>query len=139
MSVRVINIGPGQTWKFQNGCDILKQYCDFIEIVREYAIPGNPDSYKQAIEEAISRNILKDYLIKNSTEVINMFLAEYDYETDIAVQREEAREEGRETGRDEKAVEAAVVMIKDFDIPSEIAAQKMDAPLDKVLEALKKK
>lgn len=68
-----------------------------------------------------------------------MFLAEYDYETDIAVQREEAREEGRETGRDEKAVEAAVVMIKDFDIPSEIAAQKMGAPLDKVLEALKKK
>ncbi|MBQ0168067.1 MAG: hypothetical protein KBT02_13250, partial [Treponema sp.] len=132
-----------QTWKFQDGCDILKQYCDFIEIVREYAVPGNPDSYKQAIEEAISRNILKEYLIKNSTEVINMFLAEYDYETDIAVQREEAREEGREegreTGRDEKAVEAAVVMIKDFDIPSEIAAQKMGAPLDKVLEALKKK
>ena len=30
-----------------------------------------------------------------------MLLAEYDYETDIAVQREEAREEGREEGHKE--------------------------------------
>lgn len=93
LTVRVINIGPEQTWKFQDGCDILKQYCDFIELVREYAVPGDSESYKQAIEEAIRKGILKNYLIKNSTEVINMFLAEYDYETDVAVQREEAREE----------------------------------------------
>ena len=33
--------------------------------------------------------------------ICGAFLAEYDYETDIAVQREEAREEGREEGHKE--------------------------------------
>ncbi|MBQ0166111.1 MAG: Rpn family recombination-promoting nuclease/putative transposase [Treponema sp.] len=131
LTVRVINIGPEQTWKFQDGCDILKQYCDFIEIVREYAVPGESESYKQAIEEAIRKGILKNYLIKNSTEVINMFLAEYDYETDVAVQREEARED--------KAIEAAVTLIQKYNEQPETAAQVMGAPLDKVLEALASK
>lgn len=71
-----------------------------------------------------------------------MFLAEYDYETDIAVKQEEARaegiEQGIETGRVEKAVEAALIMIKEFNLTPELAAQKLNAPLEKVLEALKK-
>lgn len=60
-----------------------------------------------------------------------MFLAEYDYETDISVKCEEARED--------KAIEAAVVMVKEFNITPEIASQKMGAPLDKVLETLTSK
>ena len=36
-----------------------------------------------------------DYLMRKGSEVVNMLLDEYDYETDIEVQREEAREEGR--------------------------------------------
>jgi len=40
-----------------------------------------------------------DYLMRKGSEVVNMLLDEYDYETDIEVQREEAREEGREEGR----------------------------------------
>lgn len=149
LSVRVINIGPGQTRKIQNDCDILKQYCEFVEIVREYALPGDPDSYQQAIEEAIRRDILKEYLIKNSTEVINMLLTEYDYETDIAVQREEARKEGREegieegreegleTGRKEKALEMALYLIHQYDETPENAAKNTGAVLDEVLKALK--
>lgn len=39
--------------------------------------------------------------MRRRSEVENMLLAEYDYETDIAVQREEAREEGREEGHKE--------------------------------------
>ncbi|EKC49417.1 hypothetical protein OBE_14649, partial [human gut metagenome] len=33
--------------------------------------------------------------MRKGSEVVNMLLDEYDYETDIEVQREEAREEGR--------------------------------------------
>ncbi|MEQ2820972.1 hypothetical protein AAAU86_13855, partial [[Ruminococcus] torques] len=39
------------------------------------------------------------YLMRKGSEVVNMLLDEYDYETDIEVQREEAREQGREEGR----------------------------------------
>lgn len=146
LNVRVINIGPGQTLKFQNGCDILKQYCDFIELVRKKTIPNDEESYKAVIQEAIDKGLLKGYLTQNSTEVINMLIAEYDYDTDIAVKQEEAREEGikqgleqgLETGREEKAVEAALKLIQKYNEKPEIAATEMGAPIDKVLEALNK-
>ena len=47
------------------------------------------------------------------------------------------RAKGREEGAQEKAVEAALVAIKEFGASPELAAEKMGAPLDKVLEALK--
>lgn len=37
-----------------------------------------------------------DYLKRKGSEVVNMLTAEYDYETDIEVQRGEAYDEGRE-------------------------------------------
>ena len=40
-------------------------------------------------------------------------------------------------GAQQKAVEAALVAIKDFGASPEVAAEKMGAPLDLVLEALK--
>ena len=51
------------------------------------------------MEECIEKGILADYLMRKGSEVVNMLLDEYDYETDIEVQREEAREQGREEGR----------------------------------------
>ena len=44
---------------------------------------------------------------------------------------------GRKEGALEKAVENALVAIKEFGASPELAAEKMGAPLDKVLEALK--
>ena len=44
--------------------------------------------------------------------------------------------EGIALGAQEKAVEAALVAVKEFGASPEIAAEKMGAPLDKVLEAL---
>ena len=41
--------------------------------------------------------------MRRGSEVENMLLAEYDYETDIAVQREEAREEGHKEGEENMA------------------------------------
>ena len=39
--------------------------------------------------------------MRKGSEVVNILLDEYDYETDIEVQREEAREQGRAEGREE--------------------------------------
>ncbi len=43
----------------------------------------------------------------------------------------------REEGRSEKAVEDAVMLVKKYNAKPEVAAADMNAPLDKVLEALK--
>ena len=47
-----------------------------------------------------------------------------------------ARQEGLLQGATEKAIEAAVIAVKDFNITPQLAAEKMNAPLDKVLETL---
>ena len=60
-----------------------------------------------------------------------MFIGEYDYDLDMQVKAEEAREEGQQ----QKAIEAAIMLIKEYKETPEIAAKKMNAPLDKVLEA----
>ena len=80
---------------------LLKEYSQFMEVVQNYQISGEEEPYKKAIKECIERGILADYLMRKGSEVVNMLLDEYDYETDIEVQREEAREEGRKLGREE--------------------------------------
>lgn len=42
--------------------------------------------------------ILADYLKKKGSEVVNMLIAEYDYDLDVEVQREEAYAAGRQEG-----------------------------------------
>ena len=60
-----------------------------------------------------------------------MFIGEYDYDLDMKVKTEEAFEKGSQ----KKAVEGALILIKDFQVSPELTAEKMNAPLEKVLEA----
>ncbi|MCR5612074.1 hypothetical protein [Treponema sp.] len=57
-----------------------------------------------------------------------MILEEFDEESFVRNTREE--------GYEEKAIEDAVMLVKDFQIEPETAAEKIGAPLDKVLEVL---
>lgn len=66
-----------------------------------------------------------------------MCLTEFDEEEARRVWHEDGYTEGLTEGRSEKAVEAALILIKDFNAEPEIAAKKMNAPLEKVLEAIK--
>ena len=72
-----------------------------------------------------------------------MLCAKYDYKMDIAVKQEEAFEDGMEKGlkqgMEQKAVEAAITLVREFGISVEEAAEKMGAPLDKVLEKMNTK
>ena len=68
----------------------MEQYSEFVNLVRHFITIGVDDPFKAAIEAAIGSGVLSDYLERKATEVENMILTEYDYDTDIAVQREEA-------------------------------------------------
>ena len=121
-------------------CDMLMQYCEFMDIVFRYQaeLNENPTTdekkscYEKALREAISKGILVDYLTRKGTAVINMFTDEYDYDLDMQVKAEEAFEKGAQ----QKAVEDALMLIDEYKEKPEIAAQKMNAPLELVLEAL---
>ena len=96
-------------------CDILKEYCQFSEIVeRTYNKRFPKSSFKKAIEIAMKQDILKDYLDRKSREVINMLCAKYDYKMDIAVKQEEAFEDGMNAGLEKGAQQKAIEDARSF-------------------------
>ena len=96
--VKVYNINKKQDNAFLLKCIPLAGYAHFVEVVNRNRENGMEDPIGAAIKQCIDENILAEYLTENSTEVHNMTFGEYDYETDVRVQRQEAKEEGIEEG-----------------------------------------
>ena len=135
--VKVRNCSDSKLLPLAGTCDILKQYCQFIEIVeRNYNKHSPKKSFRKAIELAMEQGILTDYLDRKSREVINMLTAKYNYKMDIAVKKEEAFQDGKEFGEQQKAIKDAVMLVQKYNATPENAAKDMNAPLDKVLELL---
>ena len=113
--VKVININYNKDNKLLENCKPLQEYTLFVEAVRRHIRFDRENGFKNAIKECIRNDILRDYLERKSREVMNMLIAEYDYDTDIAVQREEEREiafaegieQGFSDGSRQKALETA--------------------------------
>ncbi|MBR5400980.1 MAG: Rpn family recombination-promoting nuclease/putative transposase [Treponema sp.] len=128
--VKVKNCTNPELLPIAKKCDILKQYCRFIEIVETtYNKHSARRSFKKAIELAMSEGILEDYLDRKSREVINMLCAKYDYKMDIAVKQEEAFEDGQLA----KAEETAIKMLRDNFSPEKTVLYS-GLTMEKVLE-----
>ena len=128
--VKVKNCSNSELLPISRNCDILREYCQFIEIVeRMYNKKFPKSSFKAAIETAISQGILVDYLDRKSREVINMLCAKYDYKTDIAVKKEEAFAEGKQ----QKAIEDAKSFYANG-ASIELIANSLNMTIDEVKE-----
>ena len=100
ISVKVVNINVDKENPILKRCEALKEYSEFIELVRSNIENNVSEPFTTAIKETIKKGFLSDYLNRKSTEVQNMLLAEYDYDTDIAVQRRESFEDGFSAGEE---------------------------------------
>ena len=98
LSVKVVNINYDKGNYILQQCKILEEYSLFVEAVRRNSAVDKEHGFEKAIKECIQNNILKEYLRRKSKEVLNMLIGEYDYATDIAVQREESFDMGLERG-----------------------------------------
>ncbi len=102
LEVKVYNINKNKGAEVLDRCKPLEEYSLFVEEVRKQTQLDPEKGFTNAVKICIEKGILREYLQRKSREVINMLLAEYDYETDIAVQRAEEREiafaEGIEQG-----------------------------------------
>jgi len=100
---RVININQGRNGEIVRRCKTLNGYCAFIGKVREYEREGH--SLEEAIRKAATycrdHDILKEFLEKNASEVINMLLTEWNWDDAKQVWYEEGMEDGLEKGREE--------------------------------------
>ena len=132
--VKVKNCSESKLLPLAGNCDILKQYCQFIEIVEQnYNRVFPRHSFKKAIEIAMEQGILTDYLDRKSREVINMLCAKYDYKMDIAVKKEEAFQDGQEA----KAIEDAKSFYANG-VSVEIIAKALKMTQEQVLQIVKK-
>ena len=132
--VKVKNCSDSKLLPLIGNCDILKQYCQFIEIVEQnYNRVFPKRSFKKAIEIAMEQGILTDYLDRKSREVINMLCAKYDYKMDIAVKKEEAFQDGQEA----KAIEDAKSFYANG-VSVEIIAKALKMTQEQVLQIVKK-
>ena len=102
LEVKVYNINKSKGSEVLSRCKTLDEYSLFVEEVRIQTELNPENGFTKAVKICIEKGILKEYLERKAREVINMLIAEYDYDTDIAVQRAEEREiafaEGIEQG-----------------------------------------
>lgn len=139
--VRVININLDKHHEILDKCRVLREYSTFVETTRKYR--GDKNQLEKAVKECIQKDILADYLTRKSSEVVNMLMAEYSYETDIEVQREEAAEEAAKKVTKEveekNLLEYVEKASRNFHVTEEEACKNLGKSYEKYLEVKKKR
>ena len=101
LEVKVLNINEGKNAAIGNRCKILAEYSAFIAKVREHEKEdlSREEAIKKAVKYCSDHDILKEFLGKNVSEVMNMLITEWNWDDALDVRYEEGREEGREEER----------------------------------------
>jgi len=82
-------------------CSALQEYTQVLELIDEAKAANKDTPLTWAIQEAVKRNIMKDYLERKGGEALSILMAEYDFDTAMAVKQEEAYASGLSIGREE--------------------------------------
>jgi hypothetical protein len=100
LTVDIYNINNGHNPELAKRSAALEGYEIFTGLVREYRKETQDlcEAVTLAVNECISRNILKEFLEPHSSEVINMLLQDWNWKDAQEVWREEGVEEGIEKG-----------------------------------------
>ena len=94
----VLNINYGKNKKLMESCRSLMEYSYFVQKVKDYSQKHERDiAIELAVDECIKENILKEILIKNRSEVVDMLLTEYDEEKRIRIMTKQIEIERQRT------------------------------------------
>ena len=98
LQVKVLNINEGKNEAVVKRCSLLAQYSSFVGKVREFEKEGydREESMRKAVVYCCNHDILKELLEKNSSEVLNMLMTEWNWDDAKQVWFEEGREKERE-------------------------------------------
>ena len=122
LQVQVININLGFNSELMDACQILKEYAQFVAEVREQAkVYPNRQAIVQAVDVCIKKDILKEFLLENKKEVIDMVFFEYDAEAEKRVIYRDGVQEGR--------AKSIVQLCKTFGMSKEDIIQKLENDL----------
>ena len=94
----VLNINYGKNKKLMESCRSLMEYSYFVQKVKDYSQKHERDiAIELAVDECVKENILKEILIKNRSEVVDMLLTEYDEEKRIRIMTKQIEIERQRT------------------------------------------
>ncbi|MDO5575345.1 MAG: hypothetical protein Q4G60_15350, partial [bacterium] len=95
------NVNYGHNEELMKQCKILEDYSYFIDCIRKYERDKYP--LKMAVElatrDCINQDVLREFLMKNRSEVTNMLLQEYSFKEHMKMERRDAREEALIEGK----------------------------------------
>ncbi|SHN60146.1 hypothetical protein SAMN02745247_02181 [Butyrivibrio hungatei DSM 14810] len=104
--VKVININEGHNKELMDDCKTLKEYSIFVAKVRK-CIKEEKSNVKvaitRAVDECINEDILKDFLLQNREEVIEMGVLGYNAEKHLQVIQDESFDDGVKVGEEKLA------------------------------------
>ncbi len=106
LTVVQLNINAGYNEELKRDCPTLYEYMQYVEKVRVYkeTMPIEK-AVRKSVDECIAEGILKDFLMKNKAEAVQMSIFEYDKELHERTLREEGYEEGLKRGKAEDILE----------------------------------
>ena len=136
----IINLHPNHNGALNKSCIPLYHYVKFVSMITTNIEAGleKKQAIEKAVDEAIKENLLEGFFKIHRAEVIGMCLTEIDEEEARRIWHKDGFAEGRTDGRQQKAVEDALMLVNEYKEKPEVAAQKVNAPLELVLAALKK-
>lgn len=110
----VLNVNYGQNKELMERCRTLKEYAQFIAIIRRNLAEGmkHQEAVEQAVDECIRNDILAEILRKNRSEIVNSILTEWDENEYREFLKEESWKEGHESGKLEGIREGIIGMIQ---------------------------
>ena len=121
LEAEVLNINYGNNKELMEGCRPLMEYAYFVQKVKAYSKEHQRDkAIELAVNDCIKEEILKEILIKNRAEVVDMLLTEYDEEKRIRIM--------------EKQIEIAMQRAKQEQQEKEIAIQQAEMAMQQAEE-----
>ncbi len=111
LQVTYLNINAGFNESLKETCQTLKEYMQYVDRVRLYADRMElPKAVETAVDQCIKEGILKDFLIRNRAEAIEVSIFEYDEvkekelirQAEYQVGKDDGIREGLEQGKHEQ-------------------------------------
>lgn len=137
-NVMVININLGHNEELLENCKILWEYAYFVNEVRENQKHGFSieEAVRKAQKNCIEQDILKEFLKKNSAEVKDVILEEFNQEKYEEGIREEERQKGRIEGRQEGQKETLINLYRKHLLTLEQAAKEYGTTVEEFQKLL---
>ena len=99
--VHVYNINPGH--RLPDCCRPLEDYSQFVSAYRDRITSVGAEQAANKALDSLPDGEVKNYILSQKGEVIDMLLTEYDEEETLKVVAEDARAEGQRKGEDRLA------------------------------------